>query len=159
MARSKAVLLLPLLALAPLQALACYTVYQADRVVYYGDQPPVDMSRPLHETVPVRFPGGHMVFDSAPCPVPTALAFGASRSTDTTSSPLLTDERTARAMNAAYRPLGGGVVVVEQKDAKLRPGVTVLPASRPAAQAPVRAAPPVEESVQPQQQNQQQPRY
>jgi hypothetical protein len=157
MARSKAVLLLPLLALAPLQALACYTVYdQAGSVVFYGDKPPVDMSRPLHETVPARFPGGHMVFDSAPCPVIAPLAFGASRATDTTSSPLLTDERTARGMNAAYRPLGRGVVVVDQKDAKLRPGVTVLPAFRPSAQAPLRAAPPVEETVEPQPQR---PRY
>jgi hypothetical protein len=51
-----------LLAAAP--ALACFTVSDDDdRVVYHSADPPVDMSRPLHETVPLAFPGGHMVFD------------------------------------------------------------------------------------------------
>jgi hypothetical protein len=133
MARSKAILLVPLLGLVPLQAIACYTVYDREnRVVYFSDKPPVDMSRPLHETVPVRFPGGHLVFDSAACP-PGAVALGATRATEATSSPLLTDERTARAMNARYRPLGRGVVMVEQEDARMKPEVNVLPTFRASA--------------------------
>lgn len=51
-----------LLATAP--ALACFTVSSPhDRVIYHSVEPPVDMSLPLHETVPLVFPGGHMVFD------------------------------------------------------------------------------------------------
>ncbi|TFY98747.1 hypothetical protein [Ramlibacter rhizophilus] len=43
----------------------CYTVYDAqNRVLYHARQSPVDMSRPLHETVPAAFPGGHLVFDN-----------------------------------------------------------------------------------------------
>lgn len=46
-------------------AAQCYTVYdQSNRVVYHAGQSPVDMSRPLSETVPQAFPGGHMVFDN-----------------------------------------------------------------------------------------------
>jgi len=54
------------LSLASVQAMAqCYTVYDRDeRVVYQGRESPVDMSRPLHETVPGLFPGGHLVLDN-----------------------------------------------------------------------------------------------
>ncbi len=54
------------LSLASLQALGqCYTVYDRDeRVVYQGRESPVDMSRPLHQTVPGLFPGGHLVLDN-----------------------------------------------------------------------------------------------
>ena len=61
----KCLLLCALLGSASMQAAACYTVYDpSDRVVYHESVPPVDMSRPLHETLPARFPGGHMVFDT-----------------------------------------------------------------------------------------------
>jgi len=48
----------------------CYTVTSAtNQVVYHAVDPPVDMSRPIHETLPQVFPGGHMVFDlSTDCP-------------------------------------------------------------------------------------------
>jgi len=54
------------LSLASVQATAqCYTVYDRDeRVVYQGRESPVDMRRPLHETVPGLFPGGHLVLDN-----------------------------------------------------------------------------------------------
>ncbi|AMO24569.1 hypothetical protein GCM10027034_11410 [Ramlibacter solisilvae] len=159
MGRSKSVLLVPLLALAPLQALACYTVYdRADRVVYHGDKPPVDMSRPLHETVPERFPGGHMVFDAQQCPVLSSVAYGAGGPDLATASPLLTDERTARAMKAPYERLGRGVVLVRQPDARMAPGVSVLPAYRPpAARGPVREPALIE--TEPAQPQPGQPRY
>ena len=45
-------------------ALACFTVLsEHDRVVYHAASPPFDMSRPIHETLPAVFPGGHLVFD------------------------------------------------------------------------------------------------
>lgn len=49
---------------------ACYIVYAADKqVIYRAQTPPVDMSRQLHETLPLVAPGGAMVFslDSSAC--------------------------------------------------------------------------------------------
>jgi hypothetical protein len=62
--------LLCAIGLASANAMACYTVYDsANQVVYNAQTAPVDMSRPLHETVPVAFPGGTMVFDlGTDCP-------------------------------------------------------------------------------------------
>ncbi len=42
---------------------ACYVVYgPAQQVVYRSTQPPVDLSYPLHETVPMLVPGATLVF-------------------------------------------------------------------------------------------------
>lgn len=50
---------------ASLAAAQCYTVYDRDnRVVYQGRESPVDLSRPLSETVPAFHPGGHLVLDN-----------------------------------------------------------------------------------------------
>lgn len=50
---------------AGVAAAQCYTLYDRDnRVVYQGRESPVDMSRPLHETVPALQPGGHLVLDN-----------------------------------------------------------------------------------------------
>ena len=49
---------------------ACYVVYGPDEaVIYRSVEPPVDMSRPLHETLPMVAPGGKLVFslDSHGC--------------------------------------------------------------------------------------------
>jgi hypothetical protein len=58
--------ILLLACLAAGQAAAqCYTVYDRNnRVLYHAAESPVDMSRPLHQTVEAAFPGGHMVFDN-----------------------------------------------------------------------------------------------
>jgi len=54
-----------------LQAMACYTVYDRNnRVVYNAQTAPVDMRYQIHETLPLVFPGGHMVFgNSTDCPI------------------------------------------------------------------------------------------
>ncbi|HSW16877.1 MAG TPA: hypothetical protein VLJ86_06590 [Ramlibacter sp.] len=54
------------LSLGSVQAFAqCYTVFDRnDTVIYQGRASPVDMSKPLHETVPGMFPGGHLMFDN-----------------------------------------------------------------------------------------------
>ncbi len=55
---------------APVAHAACYIVYGADeQIVYRSQNPPVDMSRQLHETLPLVAPGGTMVFslDSNRC--------------------------------------------------------------------------------------------
>lgn len=56
--------------LAASQAFACFTVTSPrGQVLYHAVDPPVDMSRQLHETLPYVFPGGHMVFDlGTDCP-------------------------------------------------------------------------------------------
>lgn len=42
---------------------SCYSMLGANgRVVYQSATAPVDLSRPLHETVPARFPGLQLVF-------------------------------------------------------------------------------------------------
>ncbi len=42
---------------------ACYVLYGPDKqIIYRDDQPPVDMSYQLHQTVPQVVPGGTMVF-------------------------------------------------------------------------------------------------
>jgi len=96
-------------------ALACYTVYDnANRVVYNAQTPPVDMKLPLHQTLPRVFPGGHMIFDSAAqCPVEQPLPRVVAASNGG-PAPLLTDRRTAEAMNAPHRILPSGAALVQQ---------------------------------------------
>ncbi|UCV01039.1 hypothetical protein [Acidovorax radicis] len=44
-------------------AASCYVVYGPDKtVVYRSYEPPVDMSRQIHETLPVVAPGSTLVF-------------------------------------------------------------------------------------------------
>lgn len=114
---SKPLLLSFLAIAASLPAQACYTVYDsASRVVYRSAQPPVDMSRPLHDALAQRFPGGQMVFDTASaCEaiVPEARArVAASR-----AAPLLTDRRSAEAAGVNYEALSGAIVMVQPRDA------------------------------------------
>lgn len=129
---SKPLLMSFLAVAAVLPAHACYTVYDgASRVVYRSAQPPVDMSRPLHDTLPQRFPGGHMVFDTAStCEaiVPEARAAVVGE-----AAPLLTDRGTAQALGVSYAPLSGNIVMVQPRDAAvvLASGgpVNVIPAA------------------------------
>jgi hypothetical protein len=124
-----------LFAAASFHASACYTVYdRSDRVVYQSLDAPVDMSRPIHETLPLRYPGGHMVFDTEPqCPVTSSVAAQRRTIDTTTHSPLFTDERTAAAMGMPHRQLAGGIALVQPRDANLAPGLTVIPDTRLAA--------------------------
>jgi hypothetical protein len=122
--------------LAASNAMACYTVYDAsNQVVYNAQTAPVDMSRPLHETLPAVFPGGHMVFDtSIDCPVsnPQRRALVASAGPGT--SPLLTDRRTAEALGLPHRMLSNGVVLVSRRPDNMSPGLVIAEsASQPVA--------------------------
>ena len=48
---------------SPWASAACYVVYGPDKdVVYRATEPPVDMSRPIHETLPLVAPGSTLVF-------------------------------------------------------------------------------------------------
>lgn len=110
----------------------CYTVYgPAGQLLYQAQTPPVDMSRPLHETLGQAYPGGHLVFDDASqCPVenvagqPSALKAAVARAGG--STPLLTDRRTAESLGLPHTPLGNNVVVVPQRPANMRPGLNVM---------------------------------
>jgi hypothetical protein len=136
-------LLWAVLGAASFNASACYTVYdRAERVVYEAQTPPVDMSRPLHETLPAHFPGGHMIFDTASeCQVISSVAAGGGARDMATRSPLLTDERTAVAMRMPHKMLAGGIALVQPRDATLAPGLTVLPSTAfAAANTPVNTA-------------------
>jgi len=140
------IVLCSLLGLATAPALACYTVYdRSDRVVYQSQTPPVDMSRPLHETLPARFPGGHMVFNAGgPCAVISSVATGSGGLNLSSTSPLLTDERSAKALGLPHTVLSDRVVVVKPRDVSLPPGISVVPsgAAPVAVPVPVPAAAP-----------------
>jgi hypothetical protein len=133
--RNKYLLLWAVLGGASFNASACYIVYdRAERVVYQSQTPPVDMSRPLHETLPSRFPGGHMIFDTASeCQVISSVAAGGGARDMATRSPLLTDERTAVATGMPHTTLAGGIALVQPRNATLAPGLTVLPSTSFAA--------------------------
>ena len=169
--------LLCALGLASANALACYTVYDRnDRIAYQGETPPVDMSRPLHETLGRSYPGSQLVFDqsvdcravnagrqAAAAPTrraatitastgpatntmgagpatnsmgagPSTRVMGASAAPSSrmpvaNAAPLLTDRRTANALQLPYTPMSGEIVMVPGEAAArvLRPGVNVVP--------------------------------
>jgi hypothetical protein len=141
----KRALLLSLLGLAAGQAMACYTVYDAgNRVVYQAQTPPVDMSQSpaaVRDAVRARFAGGHLVFgNETDCPrtqAPVA-AFVAPR--QPSQSPLLTDKRTAEALNLPHTTIAGGIAVVPARAGAVVPSVTVVPAAVSTPVPPVLAA-------------------
>ena len=112
---------------------ACYTVYdRANHVLYNSQIAPVDMSRPLHETVPVAFPGGSMVFNSSmDCPRLAASNNAAAPADPARPSPLLTDRRTAESMHLRHSILPSGVALVTNPP-QLGGGVTVIASTAPA---------------------------
>ena len=132
----KFLLLCSMLGSASFNALACYTVYdRSNRVVYTAQTAPVDMSQPIHQTLPQVYPGGHMVFGTdTQCPTINTQA-------NTTTlgrmgTPLLTDRRTAQSMRAPYASLPGNIAVVDERNVNMRPGVTVVPAVTLASSKP-----------------------
>jgi hypothetical protein len=119
------------LGLASVNAMACYTVYDRNnQVVYNAQTPPVDMSLPISETVPARFPGGSMVFDlSTDCPREAAPRLVAAPP-PAKPSPLLTDRRTAAAMKVPHTILPSGVALVNSPP-PMNAVVTVVATSTP----------------------------
>lgn len=114
---SKPLLMSFLAVAASLPAHACYTVYDAaSRVVYRSTQAPVDMSRPLHDTLPQRFPGGHMVFDTASS-CEAIVPEGPRRVAAAGPAPLLTDRGSAEAAGVNYAALSRDIVMVQPRDA------------------------------------------
>jgi hypothetical protein len=118
------------LSAASWQAMACYTVYDSSsRVMYRSEQAPVDMSLPLHDTVPARFPGGQMVFDDVAC---SSLPSGLPSAHPSRTAPLLTDRRTAQATGVSYAVLSRDIVLVPAGEAAvveaaLQPSIMVVP--------------------------------
>jgi hypothetical protein len=129
------------LGIASANALACYTVYDRNnRVVYNELTPPVDMSLPLHQTLPRRFPGGHMVFDvNGACPrANEAGLVAAARPMDSNASaPLLTDASTATALRLPHTSMSGNIALVPAYAAARLdlPTFTVIPADTALAQS------------------------
>jgi hypothetical protein len=120
-----------MLALGAGQAMACYMVYDRNnQVAYAGQTPPpgVDMSKPLHEALAARYPGGHMVFDNGrDCPTQGRLKVVST----TGKSPLLMDIRTAKSMGLPYTDLGNGVGMVRERPDSMKPGVTLAESGLP----------------------------
>lgn len=125
--------LLCALGLGSINAMAsCYTVYDTqNRVVYNAAVPPVDMSRPIHETLPSVYPGGHMIFgtgDDCPAQPPARVALPTPPSKP---SPLLTDRRSADAMHLRHTILPSGVALVSNPP-QMAAGMTVVATATPA---------------------------
>jgi hypothetical protein len=122
-------LLLPsLLAAVSFNAAACYTVYdRANRILYQGEEAPVDMSRPIHETLPLRYPGGQLVFDNETDCASVNLRSPTVAYSDRMVSPLLTDASNARAMHAPYKLVENNIALVQPSDARMAPGLTFIP--------------------------------
>jgi hypothetical protein len=137
MRSSRVFLAISLCSLAAPAFAACYTVYDgSNRIVYQSDKPPVDMSLPLHETVPKRFPGGQLVFDvDGSCPVVSPVAQGDGGPITRTSSPLLTDQPTAKRLHVSHRVVDG-VAVIPPAEVIMKPGVTVVPSTAVASKNP-----------------------
>ncbi|MBC5766471.1 hypothetical protein [Ramlibacter albus] len=146
--------LLCALGLAGANALACYTVYDRNnRVVYNELRPPVDMSLPLHQTLPRRFPGGHMVFDvNGECPRVNGNTdqLASARPATGAPAPLLTDVSTAAALRVPHTNVTDTIALVPgYAAARLDlPTYTVIPAdatalaaARPAATTMMGAGP------------------
>lgn len=137
--------LLVVLGLAATNAMACFTVYdKSNKIIYNAEKSPVDMSLPIHQTLPKLFPGGHMVFVlGSECPRDNAAAPIANLPKRTTGgSPLLTDRRTAESLKLPYTVLPSGAALISQRPDDMPPGV-VLATSVPAPTAPpvIAAAP------------------
>ena len=122
---TKKALMAALAVLAAGPALACFTVYDRNNAVLYSAQvPPVDMSRPVHETLPQKFPGGHMVFDqNVNCPIVQPAGQLRASPTAPGRSPLLTDVATARSMGLRHTVIADGVAMVQDRPDNMRPGV------------------------------------
>ena len=131
MRRWKLALLGTFVAVASVNAMACYTVSDGyGRVIYNGADAPVDMSRQLHETMPARFPAGsHMVFDNeTSCASINLTPTRTLRSSlAPLNSPLLTDAATAERMHVPHMVLASGVAVIPAQQVAMRPAVTVIP--------------------------------
>lgn len=133
------------LLLAGGQAMACYVVYDKNnQVVYSSQEAPVDMTRPLHETVPAKFPGGHLVFNKgADCPSEARLRVVSTNG----KSPLLTDSRTAESMGLPHTDLGNGVVMVPERPDSMRSGVMLLESGLPRDDTRAMGAPPAQQQT------------
>ena len=125
--------LLCAIGLSSVNAMACYTVYdRSNNVVYNAQTPPVDMSRPLSETVPVAFPGGTMVFGSSTdCPreAPQRVSLPV---TPSKPSPLLTDRRTAAELKLPHTILPSGVALISNPTSIMTAGLSTYSTSTPA---------------------------
>ncbi|WP_156385565.1 hypothetical protein [Ramlibacter sp. Leaf400] len=134
---SKKALMAALAALAAGPALACFTVYDRNNLVVYNAlEAPVDMSRPLHETLPQKYPGGHLVFDNtADCP--TAAPQRQMRVASTPGrSPLLMDIATAEKLGLKHTVIADGVAMVPDRPDNMQPGVVLAESGLPAAAGP-----------------------
>jgi hypothetical protein len=130
-------------------AMACYTVYDANsRVLYRGAVAPIDMSMQLHDGLAKRgYPrGAQVVFDqNAPCqavpvaqvsrpatsdvPVNTIRIERGSRPNSSSPSPLFTDRQTAERAGLPHTNVASNIVVVPPQvaDKVMHATVTVLP--------------------------------
>lgn len=115
-----------LLGVAAGNAVACYTVYdRSNAIVYYAEAPPVDMTPPFTDRLQKNFPDSHLVFGSGTgCPARQA-GYNPTKPPAPTS-PLFTDQQTARDLKLTHRILPNGTAMVDKPPTGMRPGFTVM---------------------------------
>ena len=115
-----------MLGVAAGNAVACYTVYdRSNAIVYYAEAPPVDMTPPFTDRLQKNFPDSHLVFGSSTgCPAKQA-GYNPTKPPAQTS-PLFTDQQTARDLKLAHRILPNGTAMVDKPPTGMRPGFTVM---------------------------------
>jgi len=146
------------LLLAGANAMACYTVYDANaRVVYRGLEAPVDMSLPLHQALSGRFaPGSSLVFEQGATCSPVNIAQVArpvgpnvpvntirlertgKQFSPTSAAPLFTDRETAMREHLPHTVMAGDIVMVPaEAAARARLSTfSVIPSDTVVARAP-----------------------
>jgi hypothetical protein len=99
------------------------------------------MSKPLHESMQARYPGGHLVFDTTTdCPNVSLVSTRSMRmNLAPLNSPLLTDASTAEKMHVRHTLVADNIALIPAQAASMSPSVTVVPSSPNATAVAVRA--------------------
>jgi hypothetical protein len=106
-------ILVPLILLAgwlPLHASAvCFTVYVGDRIVYRDTSTPIDLSGPISDTLPAKYPGGRLVInpENDHCTLISPVTAVDIRAPAEAPAPMASAQPVASAQQAAPAPAAG----------------------------------------------------
>ncbi len=131
----------------------CYTVYGKDNaIVYRSEEPPIDLSRPIHVGMAKRFPNGHLVMQAGAqecLPLLPEGTLGATSGVGGDDSPALklrTPSSSAQAEAEGQLPVARRTPRA-RRAGMTRPAAQTADASQTTAPAPVAAIAPTFEEV------------
>jgi hypothetical protein len=108
-------ILAPLILLAgwlPLHATAvCFTVYEGDRIVYRDTVTPIDLSGPISEALPAKYPGGRLLInpENDHCTLISPVTAVNIRAPAEAPAPIASAQPVAAAPQAAPAPAAAGM--------------------------------------------------